>query len=280
LPAAAIGLRYRERDYWLVAALIAIASAVAWLVLWRFAHSPTLHYLHRALLMGPPMKGSYLLGGFLFIVGWTVMTIAMMLPTSIPLIGIFNRIAHDRPERSLLTALVIIGYLSAWIGFGAFSYAFAIGIHRASLELTGITERMLIGGTLFLAGAFQFSSVKYNCLSKCRSPFGFVVEHWTGENHMRQAWWLGLHHGLFCVGCCWALMLLMVVAGAGNLTVMLALGSIMAIEKNLRWGRHMVKPVGALLFVLGLLVASRADSLSPSRAPGMNRCSGPSTSNR
>ena len=159
MPAAAIGLRYRERDYWLVAALIAIASAVAWLVLWRFAHSPTLHYLHRALLMGPPMKGSYLLGGFLFIVGWTVMTIAMMLPTSIPLIGIFNRIAHDRPERSLLTALVIVGYLSAWIGFGAFSYAFAIGIHRASLQLTGITERMLIAGTLFLAGAFQFSSM-------------------------------------------------------------------------------------------------------------------------
>ena len=276
----AISSRYREPDYLLVAALIAIASTLAWLVLWHFAHSPTLHYLHHAHLMGPPMNGSYLLGGFLFVGGWTVMTIAMMLPTSIPLIGIFNRIAHDRPERGLLTALVIVGYLSAWIGFGAFAYLFAIGVHRASLELTSITERMLIAGTLLLAGAFQFSSVKYNCLSKCRSPFGFVVEHWTGENHMRQAWWLGMHHGLFCVGCCWALMLLMVFAGAGNLAVMFALGSIMAVEKNLQWGRHMVKPVGALLFVLALLIASRADSLSPSRAVGMKRCPVPSTSSR
>ena len=207
------------------------------------------------------------------------MTIAMMLPTIIPLVGIFDRIAHDRPERGLLTALVIVGYLSAWIGFGALAYVFAIGVQRASLELPSITERMLIAATLLLAGAFQFSSVKYSCLSKCRSPFAFVVEHWTGENHIRQAWWLGMHHGLFCVGCCWALMLLMVFAGAGNLAVMFALGSVMAVEKNLRWG-HMVKPVGALLFALGLLVASHADSLSPSRALPMNRCAASSTASR
>jgi predicted metal-binding membrane protein len=278
LPPAAIGLR--EREYWLVGALIAITSTLAWLLLWRFAHSPTLHYLHHAQLTGPPMNGSYLVGGLLFVGGWTVMAIAMMLPTSIPLVAIFNRIAHDRPERGLLTALVIVGYLSAWIGFGALAYGFAIGVHKASLELMGITEPTLIAGILLLAGAFQFSSVKYSCLSKCRSPFGFVVEHWTGENHMRQAWWLGMHHGLFCVGCCWALMLLMVFAGAGNLAVMFALGSIMAVEKNLRLGRYMVKPVGALLFALGLLVATRADSLSPSRALGMNRCPAPSTSTR
>jgi len=258
-----------------VAGLIAIASAVAWLFFWRFAHSPTLHYLHQAHLIGPPMNGSYLLGGFLFVAGWTVMTIAMMLPTSIPLVRIFNRIAHDRPDRGLVTALVIVGYLSAWIGFGALAYVFAIGVHRASLEFPSITERVLIAGTLLFAGAFQFSSVKYSCLSKCRSPFGFVVEHWTGEYHLRQAWWLGMHHGLFCVGCCWALMLLMVFAGAGNLAVMCALGSVMAIEKNLRWGRHLVKPVGALLLALGLLVASHTDSLGPSRVLPVNRCAAP-----
>ena len=263
-----------------MATLIAIASALAWLFLWRFAYSPTLHYLHHAHMIGPPVNGSCLLGGFLFVAGWTVMTIAMMLPTSIPLVGTFNRIAHERPERSLLTALVIVGYLSAWIGFGVLAYVFSISVHTASLELTGITEPMLIAGTLLLAGAFQFSSVKYKCLSKCRSPFGFVVEHWTGENHLRQAWWLGLHHGLFCVGCCWALMLLMVFAGGGSLVVMFTLGSIMAIEKNMRWGHRMVKPVGALLFALGLLVALCADSLSPSRALGMNRCPAPSTSSQ
>lgn len=280
MPAAAIGSRYRERENWLLATLIAIASTLAWFLLWRFAHSPTLHYIHHAYLIGPPMSGSYLLGGFLFVGGWTVMTIAMMLPTSIPLIDVFNRIAHDRPERGLLTALVIVGYLSAWIGFGALAYVLAICIHTASVELTGVTERMLIAGSLLLAGAFQFSSVKYNCLSKCRSPFGFVVEHWTGENHVRQAWWLGMHHGLFCVGCCWALMLMMVFAGAGNLAVMFSLGLIMAVEKNVRWGRHTVRPVGALLIALGVLVVSRADSLSPSRAFLMNRCPAPSASSR
>ena len=190
------------------------------------------------------------------------MTVAMMLPTSIPLIAIFNRIAHDRPDRGLLTGLVIIGYLSAWMGFGAIAYAVAIGIRGiAEVAMPGSRERMLVAASLFIAGAFQFSSVKYNCLSKCRSPFGFVVEHWTGKDHRRQALWLGLHHGLFCVGCCWALMLLMLVVGAGNLAVMLALGLTMAVEKNLRWGRHMVKPFGALLFAIGLLVALRIDFL-------------------
>ena len=261
MPAGAISSRYWVRDYWLVAAVIAIASSLAWLTLWGFAHSPVLHYMHRAHLEGPPLDGSYLLGGFIFVGGWTVMTIAMMLPTSIPLIGIFNRIARDRPERGLLTALVIIGYLAAWSGFGALAYAIAIGIHRAgaAIELPSSTERMLIAGALFLAGAFQFSSLKYKCLSRCRSPFGFVVEHWTGEDHMRQAFWLGLHHGLFCVGCCWALMLLMLVVGAGSLVLMLALGLTMAVEKNLRWGRHMVRPLGALLFAIGILVALRSD---------------------
>jgi predicted metal-binding membrane protein len=263
LPAGAIDSRYWSRDYWLVAALIAIASALAWLTLWRFAHSPYLHYMHRAHLEGPPMSTSYLLGGLMFVGGWAVMTIAMMFPTSIPLLGMFNRIAHDRPDRGLLTALVVVGYLSAWIGFGVLAYAIAIGFRTAAaeLEMPSSTERMLVAATLLLAGAFQFSSVKYNCLTKCRSPFSFVVEHWTGEDHMRQALWLGLHHGLFCVGCCWALMLLMLFVGAGSLGVMVALGLTMAVEKNARWGRRMVKPLGALLFAIGLLVALSADSL-------------------
>lgn len=228
--------------------------------------------MHQAYLQAPPSNSSILLGACMFVGGWTVMTIAMMLPTSIPLVGIFNRVAHDRTDRGLLTALVIAGYLSVWAGIGLLAYAIAVGVRTAAggFEIAGSTQRLAIAVALFLAGAFQFSSLKYNCLSKCRSPFGFVVEHWTGKDHIRQAILLGLHHGLFCVGCCWALMLLMLFAGAGNLAVMLMLGLVMAIEKNARWGRNMVKPLGALLLAIGLLVVFRADALLYSPRSGSN----------
>jgi predicted metal-binding membrane protein len=114
----------------------------------------------------------------------------------------------------------------------------------------------LLGSAIcVIAGAFQFSSIKYACLDRCRSPFSFVAEHWSGRHAHVDSLLLGLHHGLFCVGCCWALMLLMLLPGAGNLGWMLALAAVMAVEKNLSWGRTVVKPIGATLIVVGLVIA-------------------------
>ncbi len=97
------------------------------------------------------------------------------------------------------------------------------------------------------AGLFQFSSLKYRCLDKCRTPFGFVAERWRGVAPSREALRIGLDHGAFCVGCCWALMLLMFVVGSGSLGWMLALAAVMAAEKNLPGGRRLSAPLGAAL---------------------------------
>jgi predicted metal-binding membrane protein len=96
---------------------------------------------------------------------------------------------------------------------------------------------------------FQFSSLKYRCLEKCRTPFSFVVERWRGKSPSIDALKLGASHGAFCVGCCWALMLLMFVVGSSSLGWMLVLAAIMAVEKNVPGGRRISTPVGIALIV-------------------------------
>jgi len=109
---------------------------------------------------------------------------------------------------------------------------------------------------LTVAGWFQFSSLKYRCLEKCRAPFSFLSQHWRGTGQNAQAFLLGAHHGLFCVGCCWALMLLMFAVGTGNVGWMMGLGTIMAIEKNMSWGRRLSTPLGVGLLAWGFAITA------------------------
>ena len=111
------------------------------------------------------------------------------------------------------------------------------------------------------AGAFQFTRLKYRCLDQCRTPFSFILQHWRGRRPKWNAFALGAHHGVFCVGCCWAIMLLMFVVGTGNVGYMLALGAIMALEKNTPWGRQLSRPLGfALLSWAAIVTAINAAS--------------------
>jgi predicted metal-binding membrane protein len=200
--------------------------------------------------------------GLFFVCGWILMTIAMMLPTSIPLLVVFHSICRSRANRPLLIALVVFGYLAAWLAFGVAAYAATIGIGRAANNLSWIQNRpwMLAAGILLLAGLYQFSPLKYRCLDKCRSPFSFIAGHWHGGREHAEAFLLGVSHGIFCVGCCWALMLLMIPIGAGNLGWMLMLAVVMAVEKNLSVGRLMAKPLGAALVTLAIFVALRGST--------------------
>ena len=197
-----------------------------------------------------------------FVCGWTLMTIAMMLPTSIPMLVVFHSICRARANRPILIALVVFGYLAAWLAFGVAAYASAIGIGRAANNLTWIQSRswMLTASMLLLAGLYQFSPLKYRCLDKCRSPFSFIAGHWHGGREHAEAFLLGVSHGIFCVGCCWALMLLMIPIGAGNLGWMLMLAVVMAVEKNLSVGRLMAKPLGAALVTLAIFIALRGST--------------------
>ena len=177
------------------------------------------------------------------------MICAMMLPTTLPVLGIFGRMVAGTPRAGQLQALLVAGYLCAWLGFGLAAHGLdALLLAAARDSAWFITHGSLVGAAVIgAAGAFQFSALKYRCLEKCRTPYGFVAQRWQGLSPAREAWRIGFDHGLFCVGCCWALMLLMFVVGMGSIGWMLALAAVMAAEKNLRGGRHLSAPLGAAL---------------------------------
>lgn len=192
-------------------------------------------------------QGEILFPLLLYTGGWLLMSAAMMLPTTLPLLEIFRRMTSGRADAFSLLALVIGGYLLAWAGFGAAAHILDIGINIVVQQSNWLIFNGWALGVvvLALAGAFQFSSLKHHCLTRCRAPFSFVVSHWHGIAPKREALLLGISHGIFCVGCCWALMLLMFVVGTGSVGWMLALGAVMALEKNLQGNNWLTRNMGA-----------------------------------
>ena len=235
--------------------LIVALTTLAWLVLWVWGRSPYGRLLSHEHLGKLTLKDGGLLLGF--VASWTLMIVAMMLPTSLPLVTLFRALIRHRPDRTWLVVLLITGYLGVWTLFGAVVHLGDWIIHTAIEQSMWLAAHPWVLGavTLVLAGLYQFMPLKYYCLDKCRSPLSFIVEHWRGRHEQTQALRLGIHHGLFCVGCCWSLMLLMFAVGIGNLGWMLALGTVMAVEKNMPWGRRLSAPLGVLLIGWGLALA-------------------------
>ena len=232
--------------------------ALAWVSLLAWEASPYGRYLHHgdwttlglagAICTALP-AGNIVLPALFYVGGWSLMTTAMMLPTALPLIRLFDRMITANRQRQALHTLLIAGYLLAWGGFGLLAHALDAGLHAGLARADWLAAHAWIPGAavLGLAGGFQFSRLKYRCLDACRSPFAFINRYWRGPYPRCEAFQLGLAHGLYCVGCCWALMLLMFVIGTGSVGWMLLLGLVMAIEKNHPWGRHLAKPLGAAL---------------------------------
>lgn len=269
-PAAGPAPPILSRHHRVFLPVLAALIALAWMALWAWAHSPYGRYLEHAdwTASGPAAflcrivpAGDVVVPMVLYAAAWILMTTAMMLPTTLPLFNTFDRLTAERPDHGRLLLLLGLGYMAVWGAFGLLAHA----LHSAVLSLLASVPTLawhgwLIGATtIALAGAFQFSKLKYRCLEKCRTPLSFVIEHWRGQAQARQAFALGAHHGLFCVGCCWALMLLMFAVGTGSLGWMLVLAAVMAIEKNVSWGRRLSTPLGiALLSWAAVLVATHA----------------------
>ncbi len=243
---------------------------LAWAALAAIDASPYARYLEHGdfVAAGPIAEwcrslpgGTLLLPAAFQATAWVLMIAAMMLPSALPLVTAFDRLASARADRSRLLVLLVAGYVVVWAAFGLVAHGLHAALLAAAQQLPGLAAKAWAVGaaTLALAGAFQFSRFKHLCLDKCRTPLGFIIEHWRGRRQAWQAFALGAHHGLFCVGCCWALMLLMFVVGAGNLGWMLLLAALMAVEKNLAWGRRISAPLGwALLVAAAALVLLRA----------------------
>ena len=224
--------------------------ALAWVSLWVWGQSPYGRFLDHEALTDVTSEDVRLL--VFFAAGWTLMISAMMLPTTVPLASLFRGLVARRAHAPLLLTLLLVGYLTAWLAFGvaALGLLWAIDQARASIIFS---QAWVWGAGLFLlAGAFQFSALKYACLDKCRTPLGFLISHWHGRREISEAFNVGWRHGLFCVGCCWALMLLMFAVSTASLAWMLMLAVIMAVEKNASWGRRLGHPLGVVLLGVGV----------------------------
>jgi predicted metal-binding membrane protein len=243
-------------------------SGIAWLTLWWWAQSPYGRYIDHGDWTNIGIAGSicatlpageFLLPAFLYTGGWLLMLIAMMLPTILPLLEIYRRITDKRTDRNRLLFMVISGYLAVWMVFAVLAHSADLSLREIAKSSPWLTfNGWAIGvGVIALAGAFQFTDLKKRCLEQCRTPMSFIMKHWSRRTDGPTfAFRLGWGHGLFCVGCCWATMLLMFIVGTANVGWMLLLGAVMAFEKNLPWGKYITAPFGAglMLCALGILV--------------------------
>lgn len=249
---------------WALVALLLALGVLAWVALFWWSASPYGRYLAHggwsdlalvADLCRAVPQGAVLVPATLHALAWVLMIAAMMLPTTYPLLALFRRIVAARPDARRLTGLVVAGFFAAWFAFGVLAHAADALLQWGVLRAPALASHGWVVGAVVLAaaGAFQFSALKYRCLEQCHTPFSFIMQRWHGRAPRREAWRIGVDHGLFCIGCCWALMLLMFVVGTGNLGWMLVLAAVMAAEKNLPWGRRLRAPLG-----MGLLAGAAA----------------------
>jgi predicted metal-binding membrane protein len=164
---------------------------------------------------------------------WCVMMGAMMLPAAAPMVFAFVGLTrrHAPSAYLRLTIVFVAGYALVWAGYSVLATAAQWGLHQGALISAGgwSTSPYLSAGLLLTAGAFQFTSLKYACLEKCRTPLGFFAYEWRPGP--RGALTMGLRHGLYCVACCWAYMALMFVLGVMNVWWMLTLALFVVVEK-------------------------------------------------
>jgi predicted metal-binding membrane protein len=191
---------------------------------------------------------------------WTVMMVAMMLPTAVGAVDVFGSFARKRMSAigsAPATALFISGYVAVWAAYSAFAAAGQVALSRASLLAPTLhsTSVALSAALLLLAGTFQFTSLKDACLTQCRSPFPFFLANWRDGDW--AGFVLGARHGSYCVGCCWALMGLMFVFGAMNLVWMGALSFFMLGEKIALASWRLNRGAGVVLILWGVFLAAR-----------------------
>ena len=181
---------------------------------------------------------------------WSLMMAAMMLPSALPMILIFVHLAARSGGRARGYSFVA-AYLAVWFGFSAGATA-AQWVFQAMDWVDPMivsTSPRLTGALLLIAGVYQFSPLKRMCLSRCRTPFAFLLGEWRAGP--RGAFVTGLRHGLFCLGCCWALMALLFVGGVMNLAWIAALSIAVAVEKLLPGGERVAALLGLVLIGIG-----------------------------
>ena len=254
-PATVTG---RNRATVLTYLCLLLVAAAAWAYV-LFSPMPTDDMAGMDMAMTPTV-----IEGLAFVAAWAVMMAAMMLPSALPMIGLYAATQRNAsPGRRVVSvALFTTIYLGLWALTG-------VPIYLGSVALSAVTPNALAyvsAGVLIVAGIFQVSPLKQVCLRHCRSPLGFLFGHW------REGWQGGLAmgwaHALYCLGCCWALMVVLVAAGAMGLPWVLLIAAVVAAEKLLPRGEWVARVTGVALVLLGVAVAVRPGLAVALRAGG------------
>src|SRR3989442_4826498 len=188
-----------------------------------------------------------------FLACWQVMTVGMMLPSSMPMVYMIVHAGRQQKRSYAVTLAFLAGYALVWTAFALVAFLGDTQIHWLVHHWFWLdTHTWVIGTTTFaVAGVFQFSPLKGRCLKQCRSPFSFFVRFY--REGVGAAWRLGLRHGAFCLGCCWALMLVMFGIGVSSLLSMAVLTGVMVIEKTYPGGQRLSPGIGIILLGLSAL---------------------------
>jgi predicted metal-binding membrane protein len=240
--------RLVRRDRLLIASVLGALTCLSWIHMITMAGQMTLP----ARFM--PCCGAHF---GLTLAMWVVMMAGMMIPSVMPMVFTHAAIVRRRAAGGagsplLLSALFLGGYLLAWSGFSVVAAVFQWALYHGVL-LDGHTLRIapFVGGiVLVAAGAFQLSGAKDACLSQCRAPLGYFVTEW--RDGMSGAAWMGLRHGVFCIGCCWLLMAVLFAVGIMNVLWGAAITAFVLAEKVLPWRRLVVWSGAAICVVAGL----------------------------
>jgi predicted metal-binding membrane protein len=244
-----------RQDRALVLLGLVVLTVLSWVYLARMAAMMNVSAADKAMhaAMGMPEMATWGAAEFVMLfLMWTVMMVAMMLPSVTPIIllvvGTYRRRGH---RAHVLTVAFGSGYLAAWTAFSAVAALTQLMLHRAALLSSAMAtdSAIITGGILLCAGAYQWLPLKAACLTHCRSPLAFLTSHW--REGTVGALTMGLRHGLYCVGCCWVLMLLLFAAGVMNLLWVGAIAFVVLVEKLVPHGARVGRFAGVLVMVWG-----------------------------
>jgi predicted metal-binding membrane protein len=242
-----------------VPVVVAAAIAAAWVAALGAQATGAATLLHHDTLVveGPPVWAALPA----FLLAWQLMIAAMMLPSSLPLVRLFAVASAGQPRPRAAMAGFLGGYALVWSAFGALAFALDLGVHAAVHASPWLHDReWLLGGSLLvLAGAYQFTPLKGACLDRCRHPAAFVLRFY--ERGTAGGLRLGARHGAYCVGCCWALMLVMFAAGVASLLWMALLTAVMVHEKTRPLGARAAPVTGLALLAAGSTALLSAGAL-------------------
>jgi predicted metal-binding membrane protein len=244
------------RDRYVISICLAIITGLAWAYLVYLARHPSSAQDSARMMaaMGMPTDRPWtVVDAFLTFSMWTVMMVGMMTVSAAPMLLLFAAAQRSRDKRRLPLAVLMfgLGYLAVWAGFSVVATFAQWALHRAALmaETMTMTEDWLAATILIGAGVYQLTPLKGACLAHCRSPLGFLMTNW--RDGTLGALRMGTRHGMFCLGCCWALMAVMFAVGVMNLVWVAALTVLVLVERLTRAGMFLSRASGIAMIGLG-----------------------------